>query len=242
MLELRGCGVLVAIMLLQPCAEANAVGDDPPAPADEPAVESLRIEAGGTTVHYLAAGPEDGLPVVLLHGARFQAETWRQTGTISILAKAGYRVAAVDLPGFGRSPEAAVDPETWLGELLERLCRRRPVVVFPSMSGRFVLPLATSNPHRLAGLVAVAPVGIPAYKERLGKITVPTLIVWGADDRVVPLAHADSLAASVAGSRKVVIAGAGHPCYLDDPATFHAELLKFLSKLAAPASRPAAGR
>lgn len=38
------------------------------------------------------------LNVLFLHGARFSAKTWLDLGTLSLLADAGYRVAAVDLP------------------------------------------------------------------------------------------------------------------------------------------------
>ena len=194
-------------------------------------IESLWAEVAGTRVHYLAAGPEDGRPVVFLHGAKFRAQTWQDIGTLEMLAGAGYRAYAIDLPGFGESPGAAVDPKGWLGELLEELGLSEPVLVSPSMSGRFSLPLVTSSPDRLSGYVAVAPVTIGNYKDELHKITVPLLAVWGENDRVVPHAHQDLLVESAPNARKVVIAGAGHAPYMQDAATFHAELLKFLKEL-----------
>ena len=93
------------------------------------------------------------------------------------------------------------------------------------------MPLVTSDPGRLSGFVAVAPVTIGRYRDRLDKITVPVLAVWGENDRVVPHSQQDLLVELVPSARKVVIAGAGHAPYMQDAATFHAELLKFLDEL-----------
>lgn len=194
-------------------------------------IESLWTEVGGNRVHYLVAGPEGGRAVVFLHGAAFQAQTWKDIGTLEELAGAGYRAYALDLPGFGESSEARVDPNTWLAELLEQLGVSKPVVVSPSMSGRFSLPLVTSNPERLAGFVAVAPVGLGRYGDRLKNITVPVLAIWGETDRIVPHTQQELLVELAPDARKVVVAGAGHACYMDDAATFHAELLRFLKGL-----------
>ncbi|MFQ5806562.1 MAG: alpha/beta fold hydrolase [Phycisphaerae bacterium] len=194
-------------------------------------IESLWTEVSGSQVHYLAAGPEDGRPMVLLHGASFQAKTWQDIGTLEALAEAGYHAYAIDLPGFGESPSAAVDADRWLGELLDQLKLERPVLVSPSMSGRFSLPLVTSDPERVAGFVAVAPVALTQYQDRLGDITVPVLAIWGETDRIVPHAQQDLLVRSAPNTRKVTIAGAGHAPYMQDAAAFHAELLKFLNEL-----------
>lgn len=194
-------------------------------------VESLWTEVAGSRVHYLAAGPVDGRPVVLLHGASFRAKTWQEIGTLGELARTGYRAYALDLPGFGESPSARVDPDRWLAEVLDQLGIGKPVVVSPSMSGGFSLPLVTSNPDRVAGFVAVAPVGIGQYKDQLKNITVPVLAIWGQTDRIVPHTRQDLLVSSAPHARKVIIPGAGHAAYMNDAATFHAELLKFLKEL-----------
>jgi pimeloyl-ACP methyl ester carboxylesterase len=115
--------------------------------------------------------------------------------------------------------------------LLDRLDLKRPVVVSPSLSGWFALALVTGEPERVAGFVAIAPVGIRRYKSRLGRITVPVLAVWGEHDEVIPQEQADRLVNAVQQGRKVVIPGGGHAPYLSDPAAFQQELLRFLVDL-----------
>jgi pimeloyl-ACP methyl ester carboxylesterase len=191
-------------------------------------IEERVVEVAGARIHLLAAGPARGAPVLLLHGASFSSLTWRELGTLDVLASGGYRAVAVDLPGYGRSAATQLQPEAFLAALLDALDLERPAVVSPSMSGAFALPLAAHQPERLAGLVAVAPVGIEQNLEALRGSPLHTLLVWGENDTVVPIAAADRLAGALTDVRKVVVPGAGHPCYLDDPERFHAELLDFL--------------
>ncbi len=212
-------------------------GVPPTVPRDErrPAVEvqSRWTKVDGERVHCLASGPQNGGVVVLLHGAKFRAETWRKVGTLAELAEHGYRALAIDLPGFGESPRSQVAPNQWLVKLLEALEVERPVIVSPSMSGRFALPLVTKAAEDLAGFVAVAPVALAAHREHLKGITAPTLAIWGENDRTVPLAQAELLVREAPQSRKVIIPHAGHACYLDNAEVFHTVLLRFLESEAA---------
>lgn len=181
-------------------------------------------------LHRIEAGPADRLPVLLLHGQRFDSATWKRIGTLDRLAKEGFHAIAIDLPGFGASPPG---PPLDLARFIADAKLEKPVVVAPSMSGRVALPFLTDHPEQLAGFVAVAPVELPAHEAALRKLALPTLVVWGTQDRVVPVAQAKALHAWVKDSRLVLLTGARHPCYLDQPDAFHAALIEFLRPLAA---------
>jgi abhydrolase domain-containing protein 14 len=206
--------------------------------------QSRWTEVKCSRVHYLIEGPEQGCPVVLLHGSSFTAETWKQIGTMRVLAEAGYLAYGVDLPGFGRSSIQWTSPRNWLGmlrawafprtwllALLDRLELKRLVIVSPSMSGWFALPLVTGEPNRASGFVAIASVGIRRYKDRLRRITAPVLAIWGEHDQIIPQERADLLVKSVKAGRKVIIPGGSHAPYMSDPAAFHSALLGFLREL-----------
>jgi abhydrolase domain-containing protein 14 len=193
-------------------------------------IQSRWAEVETSGVHCLIEGREDGPPIVLLHGASFQAETWKQIGTMKALAEAGYLAYAVDLPGFGKSPAVHGPLRDWLRSLLDNLGIPTSVVVAPSMSGRFAFPLVIGDPERVAGFVAVAPVAILEYQEALSRISAPVLAVWGEHDRIIPQSHADALIQAVQKGRKVVIPGGSHAPYMSDPVRFHSELLEFLSE------------
>ena len=183
-------------------------------------------------MHCLESGQGQAPTVLLLHGARFRAETWRELGTLELLARQGYRALALDLPGFGESPESEIPPEELLSALVPLVADQPVIVVSPSMSGRFSLPLVVRRPDYVAGFVPVAPAAISEYLDRLTGSRVPALIIWGANDEIVPLERAEALAQALHHSRRVTIEDAGHPCYLDQPDAFHHELLQFLAALA----------
>ena len=107
---MRALRILAVIVLLVLVTGALAWRSGSRPPFDEVALaerrlgialESRRIDTGEVTLHAVLAGPEDGPPVVLLHGfPEFWFSWHRQVGA---LAAAGFRVVAPDQRGANRS-------------------------------------------------------------------------------------------------------------------------------------------
>ncbi len=73
---------------------------------------------------------------------------------------------------------------------------------------------------------------------RIRTLTLPTLILWGALDRLIPPDHADRFARDIAGGRRVIFPGLGHVPHEEDPAGTVAEVRRFLAEpITAPATR-----
>lgn len=194
-------------------------------------INSHNISVRGAKIHYFEAGTQTANPILFLHGASFSAQTWREIGTLQLLADRGYHVLAIDLPGYGNSQSPSVPREGFLLLLLEELNLQQLVVVSPSMSGGYSLPLMVSHPEKLSGFVAVAPVGIAKYREQLKGVQVPTLAIWGSNDRIVPISDADLLVQLIPNTQKVILKDAGHACYMRATDEFHQSLIQFLNNI-----------
>lgn len=183
----------------------------------------------GSELHYLEAGADSSHVVLFLHGARFSKDTWKELGSLEFFARRGYRAIAVDLPGYGASAKSRLEPVRFLAALFDELRLDPCVLVSPSMSGRYSLPFVATHASRLRGFVPVAPAGISHHASALRGSTVPTLIVWGSEDRVFPVQGAATLAGLFEHAKVEILDGARHPCYLDQPERFHQVLLDFLA-------------
>lgn len=191
-------------------------------------VISNTVSVDGCTLHYLEAGEGGEEVIVLLHGMKFNAETWQELGTMDFLAAQGFKVVAVDMPGFGKSPECEKVSVEILHAFLQVMSLSKVILIGPSMGGKTSIEYAVTHGNNLAALVVVGAVGVEENKSRLARIQVPTLIVWGSEDAVSPLAMSDMLVEELADSQRVIIDGAPHPCYLDQPDQWHDALKKFL--------------
>jgi pimeloyl-ACP methyl ester carboxylesterase len=107
------------------------------------------------------------------------------------------------------------------------------------------LGLVTRHPSRLPAALAAEQIrgaGKPGFiqalqalldydfRDRLGEIVCPTLIVWGDSDRIITARDADRFAELIPGSRKVVYEDTGHVAMLERPAEFNALLAEFLAE------------
>ena len=80
---------------------------------------------------------------------------------------------------------------------------------------RAALLAIRSNPRRYLGIE--------------DRIRVPTLIVWGRKDRLIPVEEGKRLAARIPGSRLVVLSDAGHLPQREQPEAFSRAVAEFLS-------------
>ncbi|MFC2054182.1 alpha/beta fold hydrolase, partial [Chloroflexota bacterium] len=62
----------------------------------------------------------------------------------------------------------------------------------------------------------------------LAEINIPTLIIHGVDDQIVPLDEARQMAAAIPNANLDIIPGAGHLLNLERPNLFNASISKFL--------------
>lgn len=110
------------------------------------------------SIHYLDPAPQNGQPILLLHGLGADSRSWGFQ--FPVLVSNGYRPIAPDLPGFGKSsglpknwsiPTITSQVATWLGENGQT---KLPVVGI-SMGGTVALQLALSYPTLVSSLVLV---------------------------------------------------------------------------------------
>jgi len=64
--------------------------------------------------------------------------------------------------------------------------------------------------------------------ERLRKIKVPTFIIWGVEDRVIPMEHAEIFSGNIVGSKLAKIEHAGHAPFVEKPSVVFDLIRRFL--------------
>jgi pyruvate dehydrogenase E2 component (dihydrolipoamide acetyltransferase) len=148
----------------------------------------------------------------------------------------------VDSAGLGREISAALLEQ--IAEEPRREEARRLLELF-FHDPRFILESGVEEVYqsRLApgGLEALRATAAAAgfweaeqrtgVQERLGELAVPTLIIWGAEDRVIPVAHAAAGAAAIAGARSVVLDGVGHVPQVEAAEAVARAILEFLNAI-----------
>lgn len=70
----------------------------------------------------------------------------------------------------------------------------------------------------------------PSLRRRLHMIESPTLLVWGAEDRLIASAHGELLAREIPNARLEVIAGAGHAVAIERPEEVAAKIVAFANR------------
>ncbi len=190
-------------------------------------IRNATIAVDGCSINILQSGKTTANSLVFLHGKAFQAATWQELGTLDAVAAAGLSFVALDLPGFGKSPEAEITPEKVINGVLETMDIKDAILVGPSMGGKIAIEYTLDNQNKVVGLVLIGAVGVTENQERLKNLPAQTLILWGENDQISDPANGELLKSEIAGSKLVIFAGAKHPCYLEQPDLWHRSLVDF---------------
>jgi len=123
----------------------------------------VQTASGGVFIQ--EKGPPNGIPVVLFHGTAAWSELWRRT--IDVLAVAGFRVIALDLPPFGFSDRPGnytrQDQAMRVNQVLDQLRSAPAIIVGHSFGAGAATEFVMRYPERARGLVLVdAALGLTA--------------------------------------------------------------------------------
>ena len=67
-----------------------------------------------------------------------------------------------------------------------------------------------------------------SIKSKLESVSSPTLLLWGTDDPVIPIVHAEGFTSSIQNCTFCKMYGCGHTPYVQEPKTFVSNVVKFL--------------
>jgi pimeloyl-ACP methyl ester carboxylesterase len=123
------------------------------------------VQTASGAVFIQEKGPPNGIPVVLFHGTAAWSELWRRT--IDVLAVAGFRVIALDLPPFGFSDRPGnytrQDQAMRVNQVLDQLRSAPAIIVGHSFGAGAATEFVMRYPERARGLVLVdAALGLTA--------------------------------------------------------------------------------
>ena len=222
--------------------------------------EGRYIEVNGQRLFYAVRGPEDGKPVVLLHG---NGGSHRSMLTqAKQLARAGYRVYSPDSRGQGANPPleeyhyADMAEDTW--QFIRALRLEKPAVYGWSDGGILALMLEMNHPGT-SSLIALSGAnltpdcgeGFEEFKEWILEQGTPIVmmmlrepdikpeeleviqcpaLITVGSDEMISVEHTEIIADHIPNSEMTVVRGADHGSYIKRNPRMGRMLLSFFRK------------
>jgi pimeloyl-ACP methyl ester carboxylesterase len=193
----------------------------------------MKVEARGITHNVHVWGPEDGTPVLLIHGNCSSGAYW-EPFVRHLLASGSWRAVAPDLRGYGDTDAAPVDSTRGLRDFADDVAALlpqifpggvRPLVAGHSMGGGVAMHLVIADPSRVAGLLLespVSPYGFGGTRDLVGTLTTADFAGTGGGgvnpEFVSRLTAKDRTADDPASPRSVL-----RSFYVADPEAFGAD-------------------
>lgn len=190
---------------------------------------SLLLQSG-LTISYREEG-ESAESVLLLHGLNGHSGTWRKTIPFFSGTK---KMIAPSLPPWRKSIRE-LDIDWYLKqvfELLEGLKVHNVSVIGNSMGGWIAMRMAVTKPELIKTMVLEDSAGVtdPHEEELISQLNstdVPVLIIWGSEDRILPVSAGRYLHSQLVKSQLRIFEGAGHVPHWEKPEEFNSVVSQF---------------
>ncbi|MBK8987585.1 MAG: alpha/beta hydrolase [Chloroflexi bacterium] len=132
-----------------------------------PGITSQMVPTGRLIVHTLFSGPEDGTPVLFIHGNVSSATYWEET---MLALPAGYRGIAPDMRGYGDTETLPINATLGFGDmvadihaLVQALGLTRCHIVGHSMGGGITMKYAIAHAADLLSITLADPMSPYGY-------------------------------------------------------------------------------
>ena len=191
-------------------------------------MEHLTHRAENIHLHLARVGT--GSPMLLLHGAgeQLSGDVFRKN--VDRLAEQ-HTVYALDWPNRGWSSSSditiAAYPQLARSIMDAYQPEQQWTIMGQSMGAGVTLHIARQFMERLERIIVIAPPPVARLGAGLESITIPTNIIWGSEDDVVPVVHAAALHAIIPNSTLDIIPDAKHWPHFETPEALHAILEKY---------------
>ena len=153
------------------------------------------------------------------------------------------RLVLVSAPGLGRPQRMPEDVDVghpfiarlapyarFAGHIgaLRRLALAR-LVTHPELIGKEIVMKSAAGMGKPGVQAALRSILTYDFRPHVRNITAPTLLIWGASDRVVPAYVADRYQQALPAAHKVILPDTGHAPMLERPALFNRLVSEFLA-------------
>jgi pimeloyl-ACP methyl ester carboxylesterase len=209
-------------------------------------MRTQKLDLGDVRVHFAREGEGPALVLVHAGGTGSSWHAWEEN--IAALS-AGYEVLVPDLPGLGESgpPPVSIASEDeffryyprFINQFLRQVAPQGAILVGAASGGGICLSVAARYPEHVQALILVdAEVIGRIIETETSLLRCPTLIVWQADDLLVPPQHALTLASRIPGAELRLFPGdasrdtwGGNMPHRLWPTEFDATVLDFLARV-----------
>ncbi len=95
---------------------------------------------------------------------------------------------------------------------------------------RFVTNMSRPNAKMVFLSTLLGLKNSPDIFDKLEKINIPTLVIWGKEDKLIPFEYSQQFVSSIKNCEFMPMDGCGHSPYVEDPEKLSDIIIKFLSK------------